>query len=144
MSCSGSKVTNQQVLSLLFVIAPQFATTDPVKLEGYNKLIDALRCMINEKALGCCTILAFANLLAHYLTMQGNGYLGVANSISEGQLSISLANTSNGNFWGSTPYGQAYYQLIGQYRVGAYVTNSKRGWIGPTCCGGPGLGPWFQ
>lgn len=143
MSCAGSTVTNAEILALLFVIATQFATTDPTKLAGYNALIDALRCMINEQALGCCAVLAFANLLAHYLTLQNNGYLGITSSISEGQLSISLANTvGDNNFWGGSPYGQAYYQLIGQYRVGAYVTNSRRGWIGPSCCGG-GYGSWF-
>lgn len=142
MSCAGSLITNAEIIALLFVIAPQFQTTDPVKLAGYNALIDVLRCMINETALGCCAILAFANLLAHYLTIQINPYLGVSNSISEGQLSISMANTVNGNFWGSTPYGQAYWTLVGNYKVGAYVTNSRRGWIGPSCCGG-GFGPWF-
>lgn len=143
MSCAGSKVTNEEILALLFVIAPQFATTDPVKLAGYNALIDALRCLINESLLGCCAVLAFANLLAHYLTMQGNAWIGVATSLSEGQLSISVANTVNGNFWGSTPYGQAYWQLISNVKIGAYVTNSRRGWIGPACCGGGGFGPWF-
>ena len=143
MSCAGSKITNQAILALLFVIAQQFATTDPVKLAGYNALIDALRCLINESLLRCCAVLAFANLLAHYLTMQGNAWIGVANSLSEGQLSISVANTVNGNFWGSTPYGQAYWQLISNVKIGAYVTNSRRGWIGPTCCGGGGFGPWF-
>jgi hypothetical protein len=143
MSCAGSKITNQQVIDLLFAIAPQFVTTDPVKLAGYNTLIDALRCLINENLLGCCAVLAFANLLAHYLTMQGNSLLGVAASLSEGQLSISLADTVKGAAWGSTPYGQAYWQLVGNVRLGAYVTNSRRTWYGPTCCGGGGLGPWF-
>lgn len=135
MSCQGNTVTNAEVIALLFVIAPQFETTDPVKLAGYNALIDSLRCMINEGALGCCAVLAFANLLAHYLSIQANSYVGVANSISEGQLSISLSNSSDGNFWVSTPYGQAYWNLTGNYRIGAYVTNSRRGWIGPACCG---------
>lgn len=143
MSCSGNTVTNAEILALLFVIAPQFATTDPTKLAGYNALIDALRCMVNISLLGCCAPLAFANLLAHYLTMQGNGYFGVANSITEGQLSISLANTVNGNFYGASPYGQAYLQLIGNVKIGAYVTNSRGGWFGPVCCNGGGFGPWF-
>lgn len=141
MSCAGSTITNDQILALLFVIAPQFATDDPVKLAGYNALIDALRCMINENLLGCCALLAYANLLAHYLTLQLNPILGTSNSISEGQLSISMANTVNGNFFGSTPYGQAYLQIIGKYSVGAYVTNSRRAWYGPSCCsGGYGYG----
>jgi len=140
MSCAGSTVSNAEILALLFVIAPQFATTDPTKLAGYNALIDALRCMINESLLGCCAALAFANLLAHYLTMQSNGYLGITSSISEGQLSISLANTVGGNFYGSSPYGQAYLALIGNVQIGAYVTNSRGGWFGPICCNGNGFG----
>jgi len=141
MSCAVSTVTNAEILALLFVIAPQFITTDPIKLAAYNALIDALRCMINESLLGCCAVLAFANLLAHYLTMQTNLYLGITSSISEGQLSISLANTVGGNFYGSTPYGQAYLALIGNVLIGAYVTNSKLGWYGPQCCSGQGS--WF-
>lgn len=90
MSCAGSLIPNSEIIALLFVIAPQFITTDPEKLAAINTLIDALRCMINEKALGCCAVLAFANLLAHYLTLQINPYIGISNSISEGQLSISI------------------------------------------------------
>lgn len=142
MACN-STITNAEVLALLFVIAPQFATTDPVKLAGYNLLIDALRCMINERALACCTALAFANLLAHYLTLQGNAILGVTNSISEGQLSISMANSINAGFFSSTPYGQAYEQLTKNFTVGAYVTNSRGGFYGPTCCGA-GYGYGFR
>jgi len=135
MSACGT-VSNQQILDLLFIIAPQFATTDPVKLAAYNLLIDALECMINCRLLGCCAVLAFANLLAHYLTMQSNAFLGVGTSISEGQLSIGFTNTINGNFFASTPYGQAYLNIIGKFRIGAFVTNATRGWYGPQCCGG--------
>lgn len=129
-------ISNDQILALLFVIAPQFKTDDPVILAGYITLIDALRCMINVNVLGCCAALAFANLLAHYLTLQQNPLIGVSSSLSEGQLSIGLATTVNGNFFGSTAYGQAYLQLIGKYRIGVYVTNSRRFNHGPPCCGG--------
>lgn len=129
-------LSNEEILALLFAIAPQFQTTDPVKLAGYNALIEALECMINCNLLGCCAALAYANLLAHYLTMQGNPYLGIGTSLSEGQLSIGLTSTVNGNFFGSTPYGQAYWQIVGKFRVGAYVTNTTRSWYGPPCCGG--------
>ncbi len=143
MSCASSKITNEQVLALLFIIAPQFATTDPVKLAAYNALIDALRCMINEAALGCCAALAFANLLAHYLTLQANPSLGITSSISEGQLSLGFATTAaSGAFFNSTAYGQAYQQLIGRFKMGAYITNTRRGFYGPACCGGgQGYGP---
>lgn len=138
-----SKITDDEILALLFIIAPQFATTDPVKIAGYKLLIDALRCMVNESALGCCAVLAFANLLAHYLTLQLNPSLGITTSLSEGQLSIGFASTvGNGNFYSATAYGQQYQMLIGRYQVGAYVTNTRRGWYGPACCGGgQGYGP---
>lgn len=141
MACN-SKISDEQILALLFVIAPQFATTDPVKIAGYKVLIDALRCMINESALGCCGVLAFANLLAHYLTLQGNPSLGLTTSLSEGQLSIGFASTvGTGDFYNATAYGQQYQALIGKYQLGIYVTNTNRGFYGPSCCGnGYGFG----
>lgn len=129
-----SHITNQQILELLFVIAPQFATTDPVKLQSYNALIDALRCTVNCKRLGCCALLAFANLVAHYLTMQSNPLMGVGTSLSEGQLSIGLSSTTNGNFFGSTPYGQAYQNFLSKIKLTPYVTNSIPVWRGPAGC----------
>lgn len=140
--CVQSVITNEQVIAMLFIIAPQFESDDPIVIARYNALLDALRCMINLKVLGCCGLLALANLLAHYLVMQNNPYLGIANSISEGQLSISATYNNNGNFYLTSPYGQAYWNLISRYRLGAYVTNSRRRWYGPACCGG-GYGPWF-
>lgn len=135
MSCA-STVTNAEILALLFVIAPQFATTDPVKLAGYATLIDALRCMINERALGCCAVLAFANLLAHFLTLQSNPSIGITTSLSEGQLSIGLGSTvANGSFFYSTPYGQAYMNLVNRFKLVGYISNSRGGWYGPSCCG---------
>lgn len=129
-------ITNAEILAILFVIAPQFATTDPIILGSYNTLIDALRCMINCSLLGCCAELAFANLLAHYLTMQGNQYLGIGTNISEGQLSIGLSSTVNSNAFASTPYGQQYLNILSRFRVGAYVTNIARRFYGPSCgCG---------
>lgn len=135
MASCGS-ITNAEILNLLFIIAPQFITTDPEKLAQYNALIDALRCMINCQLLGCCAVLAFANLLAHYLTMQGNQYLGVGTNISEGQLSLGLSATINANAFASTPYGQQYLNILAKFRVGAFVTNAFPRWYGPPCCGG--------
>ena len=136
MGCSP-KITDAEILALLFAIAPQFATTDPVKIASYELLIEALRCMINEQALGCCGVLAFANLLAHYLTVQSNPSLGITTSLSEGQLSIGLASTvSGGDPYNATIYGQQYQQLIGKFKIGMYVTNTQRGFYGVPCCGG--------
>lgn len=136
MACV-STITNEEVLALLFIIAPQLETTDPVKLASYNALLDALRCEVNDRFLGCCATLALANLLAHYLSVSLNPGLGIQTSISEGQLSIGLASSLNSGFFSSSPYGQAYLSLIGKFKIGAMVTNSGRGyWYGPQCCGG--------
>jgi hypothetical protein len=133
--CVKNVVTNAEVIAMLFVIAPQFESDDPIVIASYNALLDALRCMVNLKVLCDCGLLALANLLAHYLVMKNNPYLGVANSISEGQLSISASYNTNGNFYLTSPYGQAYWNIISRYRIGAYVTNTRRGWYGPSCCG---------
>ena len=126
--------TDQQILDLLFIIAPQFATDDPVKLAQYLALIEALRCMVNVNLLGCCALLAFANLLAHYLTLSLNPYMGISNSISEGQLSLGIANTLNTGFLSGTPYGQAYTSLIGNFKAGGFNTYPyRRFWMGPPC-----------
>ena len=136
MSCCPSTISDASILALLFVIAPQLKTTDPIILAEYAVLIEALRCMINEKALGCCATLAFANLLAHYLTISINPSTGIATSLSEGQLSIGLASTvGSGSFFSSTAYGQAYNSFLKRYRIGAYVTGSSRIYFG--CCGQP-------
>lgn len=138
MSCCPTRVPSQEVLALLFLIAPQFSTDDQEKIDSYLLLIDSLRCMINESALGCCAALAFANLLAHYLTVQANSMTGIATGLHEGQLSISLGTTIGGVPWQSTAYGQAYWQYVSTYKLGAYITNSRRIWVGPACCGGYG------
>lgn len=132
--CDCSTIpTNQEIIDLLFIIAPQFKTTDPVILAGYNILIDALRCQLNFSALGCCYVLAFANLLAHQLTITKFPLLGTSNSISEGQLSISSSFTVNGVSYNSTAYGQAYQTIISRYRIGAYVPSNRLGIYGPPC-----------
>jgi hypothetical protein len=125
--------TNDQILELLFIIAPQFKTDDTIILESYYTLIEALECFINPNVLACCAVMAYANLLAHFLTLQKNPVLGISSSLSEGQLSIYTATTTGMNFLSATPYGQAYQQIIGKFRVGAYVTNSGRFFRGPEC-----------
>lgn len=128
-------ISDQDILNLLFTIAPQFQTTDPQKLLAYSTLLSTLKCMVNCRLLGCCATLILANMLAHYLTLQNNPYMGIGTSISEGQLSIGLTSTVDGNFYGSTPYGQAYLALMKNFRSGPYVSNSSlRGWHGPQCC----------
>ena len=148
MSCCTSSISDIQILNLLFIIAPQFKTIDPIILAEYTILIESLRCMINEKALGCCATLAFANLLAHYLTVSINPQIGIATSLSEGSLSIGLSSTAgNGNFFFSTPYGQSYSNFLSRFKIGAYVTGSRYANFLGGCCGQPrnldGLGYMF-
>lgn len=128
-------INDQDILNLLFIIAPQFQTTDPQKLLAYSTLLISLKCIVNCRLLGCCSTIILANMLAHYLILQNNPYMGIGTNISEGQLSIGLSSTVNGNFYESTPYGQAYLALIKNFRSTPYVSNSSlRGWHGPQCC----------
>lgn len=120
----ASDVTNQQIIDILFLIAPQFVTDDPVVLARYNSLIDALRCMFNPRLWCCCGALALANLLAHYLTIASTPTTGAVSSMSEGDLSISYAVTASENWYGLTAYGKAYWQMVGMIRSGPYVTNA--------------------
>lgn len=142
MACCPHLIKTADILRILFEIAPQFITDDPVILARYTSLIESLRCMINERAFGCCGALAFANLLAHYLMMQLNPSMGITNSLSEGQLSISYASTVNSNFYMSSPYGQAYMQLLKNTVNTPLATGSGGRWNGPACCGNYRYGFW--
>ena len=44
-------IPSQTIIDTLFVIAPQFYTTDPTKLANYNTMIGLLRCQVNEQGL---------------------------------------------------------------------------------------------
>lgn len=116
-------LTNQAILSALYAIAPQFANPDPDTLAVYNQLIDLLRCEFNEAAFCTCGALAFAYLLAHTLTLRSNPLTGVANSLHEGDLSISLAIQAGGSVLDATSYGKAYKDMIKRLVVGPTVTN---------------------
>ena len=104
--------SNQQIISLLFCIAPQFQTTDEDTLECYDTIIDNLRCQINTSILKCCQTLAFAYLLAHMLTLRSSPQSGIASSLREGDLSISFAITAESSFLQLTPWGKAFLDLI--------------------------------
>lgn len=131
--CTSNLPTDDEIIALLFLIAPQFKTDDPEKIAGYKALLAALRCQVNFAILGCCYVLALANLLAHTLTLQGNPLIGTSNSISEGQLSISSSFNINAIGYNSTSYGQAFDSLISKYKIGAYVASSRRRFYGPIC-----------
>jgi hypothetical protein len=116
-------ISNQAILDALYAIAPQFADPDSDTLAIYNQLIALIRCQVNETFLACCGVLAYAYLLAHMLTLRNNPQLGVANNLSEGDLSIGLAIQANGSILDSTPYGKSYIDLVNRTTIGSTVTN---------------------
>lgn len=118
-----SSPSNNDILNLLYCIAPQFQTTDEDTIECYNTIIDNLRCQVNEGIVKCCTTLAYVYLLAHLLTIRNNPSLGVASSISEGDLSISYSVSSESSFLDLTPYGRAYLDLIKRTVFAPTVSN---------------------
>lgn len=118
-----SSPTNSDIITLLFCLAPQFETEDSDTLECYNLIIDNLRCQVNEGIVKCCTKLAYVYLLAHILTIRSNPSIGVASSISEGDLSISYSVSSESGFLEMTPWGRAYQDLIKRTVFAPTVSN---------------------
>lgn len=116
-------ISNQDILNALYTIAPQFADPTNDELAIYNQLIELIRCQVNERVLSCCGVLAYAYLLAHMLTLRNNPNLGIASSLSEGELSISMAVSPDSEFLALTPYGRAYKDLIKRTIIGSSVTN---------------------
>lgn len=134
--------TNEQIIQMLFVIAPQFITDDPEVLARYNLLIDALRCMVSPAAFKCCGLIAFANLVAHYLSLGQIPYAGAATSMTEGDLSIGFSsNTGSTDFYGRTVYGQAYASMLANLRLGPFVASGYVRYPGVLAMGWGGLGP---
>src|SRR5690349_45300 len=116
------EVTNQEVIDLLFLIAPQFVTDDPATLNGYYVLLNQLRCMYNPRLWCCGGALALAQLLAHYLTIASTPSSGAVASMSEGDLSVSYAVSASESFFNLTPYGKAFVMMRGQIKAGPIVT----------------------
>lgn len=128
-------VTNQQILDILFLIAPQFITDDPVVLARYNSLIDVLRCSLNPRLLSCCGALALANLLAHYLSVPSGATGGAISSISEGDLSISYAVNASDSFYNLTAYGKAFLNFLSTKKMTPIVTNGMARYPGTLAWG---------
>ena len=142
-------ISANAVLDALFLLAPQFYTTDETTLARYYRLIELIKCQVNAQVLSCCGVMAYALLLAHYLTLAANANLGMASNMAEGQLSIGFNVASNMNALDMTPYGRSWRDLIRRTVVGSTVTNlpvSLGGVIqnAPVGCGcyGNAYGPW--
>lgn len=116
-------ISSSAILDALFLIAPQFQTSDPTILDNYYSLIELIRCQVNERILACCGVMVFAFLLAHYLTLQTNPNLGVYSQMAEGQLSIGFNVNADISVLNLTPYGRSYVDLINRTVVGSTVTN---------------------
>lgn len=121
----SAPITNQQVIDVLFLIAPQFVTDDPAKLNSYYVLLDQLRCMFNQRLWCCGGALALANLLAHYLTIANNPSIGTLSSMSEGELSIGYSVSAGESFFNLTPYGKAFEMMRRQIKAGPIVTTGS-------------------
>ena len=143
-----NKINSADILAALFLIAPQFYTTDPVKLAAYQSLITLVSCQVNQCLLGCNSALAFAFLLAHYLTIaaQPNGpNVGVYSDMSEGELKLGFNVDANMSALNTTVYGRSYLDLVKRTVVGSTVSNLPVAFGGvvngvPICCGGQGYG----
>ncbi len=131
-------IPSQTIIDTLFVIAPQFYTTDPMKLANYNTMIGLLRCQVNEQVLSCCGVLAYVYLLAHWLQLQTSPQTGVATNLSEGELSIGLAISPDSSILNATQYGRLYKDLIKRTVIGSTVTNLPPNFavINACCCQG--------
>lgn len=139
--------SNSAILDVLFLIAPQFITADPVLLAQYNGIINLVRNMVNVQFLSCNAALAFAFLVAHYLTLTTNPNLGVYSNMTEGQLSLGINVAQDMNALNMTPYGRSYIELVNRTTVGSTVTNLPPALggvatpiLGVGCCGPYGLG----
>lgn len=141
-------ISNSLILDTLFIIAPQFATTDATKLANYNFIIDnVIRPQVNESVMACNALMAYVYLLAHMLQLQLNPNLGVNSSMSEGDLSLGIAVTADSSILNSTSYGRAWKDLVRRTVVGTTVTNlpialgGVSQYVPSNGCGcGPGLG----
>ena len=141
-------VNYAQVQAALFLIAPQFYTTDPTKLEGYQSLYELLLCQVNQCLLTCNTAMIFAFLMAHYLTIasQPNGpNVGVYYDMKEGELSLGFNVDAGMSALNTTIYGRSYIDLVKRTVIGTTVSNLPPvfGGIqvaipGLGCCGGYG------
>jgi hypothetical protein len=111
------------VLSALFLIAPQFVSADPTVLANYQALYNLVSCQVNSSVLSCCGVMVFAFLMAHYLTIAANQNIGMNSNMTEGQLSIGFNVAPDMTALNLTPYGRSYIDLIQRTVVGTTVTN---------------------
>ena len=78
-------ISASNVISALFVYAPQFYTTDTDRLAYLNTLYTLISCQVNAQFLSCCGPSVFAFLMAHYLTLAVNPNLGIFDKYSRGR-----------------------------------------------------------
>lgn len=141
-------ISSSAILDALYALIPSYYTTDPVVLTRYNTLIALIRCQFNEQVLSCCGVMAYAFLLAHYLTLGDNPNIGVYSDMTEGQLHLGFNVAQDMNALNLTPWGRAYQDLIKRTVVGSTVTNLppslggviQNNPVNAGCCGGWGWG----
>ncbi len=116
-------ISPSTVLDALFIIAPQFYTTDTARLAYLNSLYTLITCQVNFQFLSCCGPMVFAFLMAHYLTLAANPNLGLFTNIAEGDLSLGYNVASDMTALEMTPYGRSYLDLVKRTTLGSTVTN---------------------
>lgn len=137
-----ANINFSQAYNALILIAPQFATVNPVTLANYESLYTLITCQVNQCLLGCNSALIFAFLLAHYLTISLNPSLGVNGGMKEGELSIDFNVSPDMSSLNLTPYGRSYIDLVKRTVIGSTVTNlpPQFGGIPGVCGAGMGCG----
>jgi hypothetical protein len=116
-------ISSETVLSALFTYAPQFYSTDPDILAGYQTLYNLVGCQINPNILSCCGVSVYAFLMAHYLTIAAAPTTGMQSNMTEGHLSIGFNVNPDMQALNLTPYGRMYIDLVRRTVVGSTVTN---------------------
>lgn len=139
-------ISNSLIIETLFIIAPQFVTTNPTTLANYNFILDnVIRPQVNAAYFGCNALMAYVFLLAAYLSLSANPNLGTTSNMTEGDLSIGFNVSPTSDFLSLTPWGRAYQDLVRRMGFGATVTNlpvNMGGVAQYVPNNGCGCGPW--
>lgn len=134
---AGSFIDNNydNIVAVLLLIAPQFATTDTATIQGFYKY-----CLtqVSPEAFGTNYNDAMANLMAHYMTLALNPLYADAGVFSEKTLGEARVRYNNATTMGGvaggasmqdyqrTQYGITYNSLIEKSIFPAVTSNASQ------------------